>query len=300
MHRKLKENSIWKDKPYARGQAWLDMLLLASHSRREIVYRNATYDLGPGEVITSVSSLAQRWGWERRKAKRFLSELEKNNMITAEMDNRKTRITIANWSSYQTQESADSTTEEIWYNRNPENGTTENRKTVQQKTAGKTSKDSGLKKAQETLWHNSQQTNGTTGNAKTVQLYNKQECLNKNVLYPPPIVPPLKLEDFVEYWNSFSQLPEVKVLSKSRRGKFNCRCREKPFAENWKTIIEELSCSDFHCGQNDRNWRADIDWILRNDSNYVKFIEKKNTRKTKPKKSGPTAAQIARRKAGGR
>ena len=31
IHRKIQDNLIWNDKPFNRGAAWIDLLLLANH-----------------------------------------------------------------------------------------------------------------------------------------------------------------------------------------------------------------------------------------------------------------------------
>ena len=48
---------------------------------------------------------------------------------------------------------------------------------------------------------------------------------------------------------------------------------EPVFADNWQAIIDKLSRSPFHTGQNDRAWQATVDWILKNSTNYVKILE---------------------------
>jgi hypothetical protein len=48
---------------------------------------------------------------------------------------------------------------------------------------------------------------------------------------------------------------------------------EKQFMENLPLLVEKVAASDFLCGYNDRQWRADIDWLLKNDTNYVKVLE---------------------------
>lgn len=37
--------------------------------------------------------------------------------------------------------------------------------------------------------------------------------------------------------------------------------------------IKRLSTSKFHCGQNDREWKADIGWLIRNSENVAKALE---------------------------
>ena len=52
----------------------------------------------------------------------------------------------------------------------------------------------------------------------------------------------------------------------------NSRIKEPEFAENWRLIINKLSRSAFHTGQNKNRWKATVDWLLK-DGNYVKILE---------------------------
>lgn len=101
IHRKIQECDLWNDKPFARGQAWLDLLLLANHDDKKIFFNGRSITVERGQRITSIKSLGERWAWSRHKVSDFLNYLESEQMITQERDNRKTLITIVNYSIYQ-------------------------------------------------------------------------------------------------------------------------------------------------------------------------------------------------------
>jgi hypothetical protein len=98
-----------------------------------------------------------------------------------------------------------------------------------------------------------------------------------------------QLSDFVPLWNLSGRLPKVETFTQGRRDAFCVRMSEKMFADNWRTIIEKMAASDFLCGGGERHWRADIDWLLKDDTNYVKVLEGKfdNTIKPEPKRGEP-------------
>jgi len=75
------------------------------------------------------------------------------------------------------------------------------------------------------------------------------------------------------YWNAHESLPEIIAFTDKRKKALATRCKEPLFVENWKRAIDKLSSSAFHAGQNNRKWRADVDWILGNDTNYVRILE---------------------------
>lgn len=100
IYRRLQDHWLWDDKPFAKGQAWLDLLLLANHNENEFLFGNQIIKNEVGSFITSELKLADRWGWGRKKVRLFLELLEKDQMIVKKGDNKKTTISIVNYSIY--------------------------------------------------------------------------------------------------------------------------------------------------------------------------------------------------------
>lgn len=120
--RGLKSNSIWLEKPFSKGQAWVDLLILTQGIDRETVVRGKVQQQKRGNVYTSIVFLADRWGWSRNKVYRFLGELVNARMVviqgwtgngtpngTSNGTHNGTVITIENWDVYQYSETADGT-----------------------------------------------------------------------------------------------------------------------------------------------------------------------------------------------
>jgi len=101
IHRALCENKIWTEKPFSRGQAWVDMILLANHKPGLIRKRGVRVDVKRGQVGVSIKGLADRWGWSRGKVRRFILELEMEHQIEHQNSNVTTLITIINYDKYQ-------------------------------------------------------------------------------------------------------------------------------------------------------------------------------------------------------
>jgi len=57
--------------------------------------------LEEGELIASQRDLCERWGWGRQKVREFLSKLEKDSMILQFTTMSATKITICNYSRFQ-------------------------------------------------------------------------------------------------------------------------------------------------------------------------------------------------------
>lgn len=101
LHRKIQDNWIWDDKPFSKGQAWVDMLLLAGSEEKQIFIGGEVVQLKDGSFITSELKLMERWGWSKTKVRNFLSLLQTEGMIVKVSDKKKTTIFIEKYSSYQ-------------------------------------------------------------------------------------------------------------------------------------------------------------------------------------------------------
>ena len=80
-------------------------------------------------------------------------------------------------------------------------------------------------------------------------------------------------------WNSLcSQYPTLKAvrnISAERRGHLKKRFANKDFKNNWQVILDTIPQYSFLLGENDRKWAIDYDWLIKNDTNYVKVLEGK-------------------------
>lgn len=122
MHRKLQSNPIWLSEPFTRGQAWVDLILLANHSKGFLRARGVRVDVERGQVGMSHVKLSERWTWSRGKVKRFLNELEMDQQIVQQNNNITCLISIVNYNEYQGGDTANDTPSD----------TTDGQQTVQQ------------------------------------------------------------------------------------------------------------------------------------------------------------------------
>lgn len=90
-----------------------------------------------------------------------------------------------------------------------------------------------------------------------------------------PMPPAVAAEDEVfEFWNSYDCLPKIVKASKERKAKAKTRLADSFFRERWKEAVALIPASPFLLGQNDRGWKADIDWFLKPES-LTRIIEGK-------------------------
>ena len=101
IHRQLQQHWLWNDKPFSKGQAWIDLLLSANHCDRKILFGNELVEVKAGSFITSIDKLEKKWGWSNRKVINFLKLLESDGMIKKKSTTKCTAITIENYTYYQ-------------------------------------------------------------------------------------------------------------------------------------------------------------------------------------------------------
>lgn len=102
--RKFADDPLWVSEPFTKGQAWVDLLLMAQGTENTIFKNGRFLEFKPGTVYKSVLQLSKRWKWSRDKVSRFLACLENNSMVkTTSNTTDGTTITIENWAFYQSQ-----------------------------------------------------------------------------------------------------------------------------------------------------------------------------------------------------
>lgn len=110
LSRRLQEHWLWKDEPYDKARAWIDLLFLANYEDRKTSYKGEIIVCKRGDVNLSISYLSKRWKWSRKKTTAFLNLLEKDNMVTTKATKHRTTITIEKYDDYQFQGATKGTT----------------------------------------------------------------------------------------------------------------------------------------------------------------------------------------------
>ncbi|MEG2811726.1 MAG: hypothetical protein RR912_04335, partial [Clostridium sp.] len=97
LYRSIQDHWLWQEKPFDKARAWLDLLLLANHQDKKVLFDGTLIEVKRGQFITSIRKLCDRWGWSNNKVKNFLVMLEKDGMIIKKSDTKKTTINIVNY-----------------------------------------------------------------------------------------------------------------------------------------------------------------------------------------------------------
>ena len=101
IHRGLLDHDLWLSEKFSRGQAWIDLILLANHKEGFFRCRGVQIKVKRGQCGYGSVALAKRWKWSRGKVNRFLKELENDSRIIQQKNNVTTLITITKYDEYQ-------------------------------------------------------------------------------------------------------------------------------------------------------------------------------------------------------
>lgn len=101
VHRSFLDNPIFNGYKLSRGEAWVQLLLLANHKPTEFLIDNVAVKVGRGELAWSQKKLAQKWGWSLQNIRTYLKMLQRENMIVVKSNTHTSIITICNYCKYQ-------------------------------------------------------------------------------------------------------------------------------------------------------------------------------------------------------
>lgn len=96
------DNPLYKQKrKFSKFEAWIDILLSVNHKEGKVLIDYSVETVKRGEFITSEVKLANKWNWDRKTVRKFLTLLQQEEMILKSSTKRWTSITVINWDKYQ-------------------------------------------------------------------------------------------------------------------------------------------------------------------------------------------------------
>lgn len=99
---------IWDDAE--RLKWWIDILFMASWKENKQLVGKQLVSLHRGQLVASISFLCKRWGRSRSMVEPFLTLLHEEGMISKEVGNNVSIITVLNYEKYQANNSTDANT----------------------------------------------------------------------------------------------------------------------------------------------------------------------------------------------
>jgi uncharacterized phage protein (TIGR02220 family) len=204
-----------------------------------------------GELITGRKKLSAETGISEQSIRTCFFNLQSTSEITIRSTNKYSIITICNYELYQNED-----------NSNNQQIPNKKLKTNQQLTTTKELK-----------------------NKEVINTSNEVLSTDGSVDHNPVVK--INYQNLVDYWNKRTNLNKIKVLSEKRKATVRARIKEHG-KERFKEVIDKAGESGFLNGKNDREWKADFDWIMR-PTNFIKILEGNYENKTEKKKNGRIA-----------
>ncbi|MBV4423430.1 hypothetical protein [Clostridium tyrobutyricum] len=132
VHRKIQYSWLWQEKPFSKGQAWIDLLLSANHKDNKALIGTELINVERGSFVTSQKKLMEKWGWGNTKVRNFLELLKEDGMISYS-GKRYTEIKISNYEEYQKQTEMNPDISTSMENERIENKSTTNQRQIENK-----------------------------------------------------------------------------------------------------------------------------------------------------------------------
>lgn len=246
----------YRDSEYV--HLWVHLLLKANHKDNEWFYKGQNFKVKRGQFITSRQTLVQETGINRSKLERILNcfeieqQIEQQNLYTSRL------ISIVNYEKYQNIEQQ-----------------------VSSKRAASEQRVSTNKEYNNVRRKESTSPNGLIGNAADYLKINKSigEISKFIKTYRPRYGEP-----YFDLWNLFAAkygCAKLQTLSESRKKQIKIRSGEPQF--DLSEILRKASEQKYAL---ESSWFT-FDFLIKNDTNYLKVLEGKYLSKQVEQKNEP-------------
>lgn len=111
MYRSIQEKAIWKFGTPEQKAVLITILLNVNHEESEWIWKGDKFICKPGQMITSLSSLAEKSGVSVQNVRTALAKFEKFGFLTNESTKSGRLINVVNWAFYQSVEETSTNTE---------------------------------------------------------------------------------------------------------------------------------------------------------------------------------------------
>lgn len=249
LHRQITEWGWYKCN--ATRSVFIHLLLTANHKDGEV----EGVAIKKGQKAASAQSLGLELGLSRQSVRTAFKHLISTNEITTKSAGKFTVITVVNYAKYQD------------FNSDKDEG--DNQQSTSTSTNDLTSNQPAA---------NQQLTTNKKGR--------REECKEVNSTSTPTPSSEVPYNEIIKAYNTTcTGLSKVVALTDARRKAIRARWNAHPDLEAFKQLFDQVARSDFLNGSNDKNWRADFDWLMK-EQNLIKVLEGKYERRTEAKTNG--------------
>ena len=247
LHRQLQDNWLWLSEPFTRGQAWVDMLMLTNHKSNSFFIRGNRIDVKRGQIAQSMTNLATRWKWSRKKVIAFMDMLEKEQQITQQKSRLITVLTIKNYPSFQKKGTTEEQQKIVSNCENEQNRGQQNTQQRSQENKGSTPNNEIKNEEKGT-------TEGTTEE--------QQKNTNNNVNNDNNDIKEY-IDSFSEFWELYTPIitTDKKCVPKGSKKKaqqaFEKALKKSPYEEIKEGLRKYLT----HCKKNNQLTKQPVTWL---------------------------------------
>lgn len=243
---RITEHWLWNDAE--RLKWWIDLLVMSTQDKKVLIGKKVVL-LEQGQLIASVASLCERWGRTKTMVKPFLDALIKEGLITKNVTNNVSVITIKN--SF------------LYAHLDTHLDTHLSTHLESQVKPSKSKGNKGNDKVDDAHLD-------TQNDAHLDTHLESQVKCNENSKVE------LDTKKFVEFWNAEMEgkgaiVPRIRSVDGKRKKQMLARCREFGKA-TLVDVVKAVASNDFLNGKNHNGWVASIDWVL-SPQNYQKILE---------------------------
>lgn len=288
LSRKFFESDMWRTpRTYNDGEAWLDLIQSARFEASEHTARvgGRSITWGQGQYPASNRFLAQRWQWSEKRVRTFLAGLKRRGMITTECLQGMNIITLLNYRKYNaaaedapTDAPLDAPTDAP----NPMNDMELldelTQRVTQQLTHLMTQRAESVENTQETGRSRGAKNKKGKNNSENNMLEEKEtstdvEAKKDKLSLAPSSGDEVDYDALMRYFNDTfrGRLPAIRTVTPCRRQSIRARVRQYG-KEGIMEVFRLVSQSAFLTGGNERGWKADFDWIFKQE-NFTKILE---------------------------
>ena len=101
LYRSLLHDPVWTTATSDQKAVLMAILLSASHERRQWVWEGRKFEVQPGQLVTSLASLAKTAGVSIKSVRSAIARFEKLDFLANESAKTGRLISIVNWQAYQ-------------------------------------------------------------------------------------------------------------------------------------------------------------------------------------------------------
>ena len=287
LSRKFFSNDMWNEaRTFSSCEAWLDLIQSArfeatprmeSIGGREVVVCR-------GQFAASIRFLAKRWQWSEKKVRSFLNHLKREGMITTECTQGMNLITLVKYDQYNDTGTTEGTTKG-----------TDTELIINQLKDEWAQLRAQLRTHPPQQIHPMEQNAEKQGHTKGTNTKKEEErSITTTELNPKKETSPdgeakkdglslggtdekkhIDWEGLMRYYNETfkGKLPSVKTITETRKKAVRARIAQYG-KDSIIEVFRNVLASPFLLGYNDRNWKADFDWIFKPE-HYTRILEQR-------------------------